>query len=167
MCRKSESKWFIFRAEFPKAFELVKHVMFSKKITEQKNFYLNMDIRAYWRYCVSSTQPYKLRVYMKCLLLPWIFRVTPLVKGIVSRDECFLGPRKQTNYVWVNADGFHNFSFFVKKIQKKFLLASTKSLTRCEDSSSNPLQMPWSGDYDHKNVYRNSPAVWNIILEAA
>jgi hypothetical protein len=42
-----------------------------------------------------------------------------------------------------------------------------KSLTNCENPSSNPLPMLWSGDFGHENAYRNPPVVWNIILETA
>ncbi len=59
----------------------------------------------------------------------------------MSRDEYFLeGPTNQ-NSNFIRADGFHNFWLsFCKGIQFKVLLASMKPPTKCENTSSNPLQ---------------------------
>ncbi len=40
-----------------------------------------------------------------------------------------------------------------------FFLASLKLPTNSKNPSSNPLQMLWSGDYDHENAHRNQPVV--------
>jgi hypothetical protein len=46
----------------------------------------------------------------------------------------------------MNADGFHNFCLsFCEEIQIKFLLASVKSLTNCENPSGTPLHEACSG----------------------
>jgi hypothetical protein len=67
----------------------------------------------------------------------------------VSREKYFFeGPKKQTCSFYMGADGFQDLwqSFCEKHPTYVFLLASTKSLTNCENpSSNNPLQKACSG----------------------
>jgi hypothetical protein len=68
-----------------------------------------------------------------------------ILKGIVSREEYFLKVLKQ--YFLDERLWFSQYSvvFLLRKSKMKFLLASMKSLTNCEISSSNPHQRACSG----------------------
>ncbi len=96
-----------------------------------------------------------------------------VIEGIVSRDGYFLKVLKIKTvlFKWALMVFPYFCWLFVKKPKLKFSIASVKSLTNCESTSSNPLQSACSGFLiaacDSKSCSESRLWLWKLFRKPA